>query len=310
MKKIFLLSFLFPLMVLTVYSQKIMDLQYTAAQRNYGMRRVIDTCNLSVTYHYEYVIDTAKISKYYEPMVLEVGNVINRYYSQNADIRDSLIYNEYKKKIKQKGHADGVKGVNWFSENQSTTYIDIYTSPKDDSRSIYTRIGVIDYLYKEPISNLDWRMLPETDTVLGYLCNKAETEFRGRKWYAWFSMDIPYNFGPWKLGGLPGLILKAEDSDGLFSWIATEIEQPKKRSIYNYAEGRESVCGHLYTIKKCKRKDVAKLWQRRWVNPMSIYLLNGAKRKIYLHNADRTLTDIKITMDLPDKYYPRLELDM
>lgn len=146
--------------------------------------------------------------------------------------------------------------------------------------------------------------MSETDTVLGYLCQKAEAEFRGRKWYAWFSMEIPYNFGPWKLGGLPGMILKAEDSEKLFSWVAVGLQQPENRYIYDYAKG------HTNTIIKCKRKDLAKLWQRRWVNPVSIGVLNGSIVELYEEFPDGTIVEREITMGLPDVYYPRLELDM
>ena len=309
MKKQILTSVLFLFGVITAYSQQLMDMEYTAVPRNYGMRSIVDSCRLSVTYNYVYVTDTTKMSKYYEPMVLEVGDIVNRYYSQNSDFRDSLIFNEYKKKIKHKGHTDGIKGVNWFESDQSTTYIDIYTSPKEGSCSIYTRIGDIDYMYKESIEKLNWHTLPETDTVVGYLCNKAETEFRGHKWYAWFAMEIPYNFGPWKLGGLPGMILKAEDSEGLFSWTAIEIGQPKNRSIYNYIVGSEQICKHVHTIVKCKRKDVDKLWKRRWVNPMSIYFTNRTKA-IYKKVGSK-FVELKVDIYArPDKYYPKLELDI
>ena len=49
--------------------------------------------------------------------------------------------------------------------------------------------------------------------MLGYQCHKATANWRGRDWTAWYS-DIPEDAGPWKFQGLPGLILKIEDSSG------------------------------------------------------------------------------------------------
>ena len=70
-----------------------------------------------------------------------------------------------------------------------------------------------------------WKILAENDSVLSYLCSKAECQFKGRTWTAWFTAEIPVSEGPWKLCGLPGLILKAEDSEGHYSFTAAGMEQ-------------------------------------------------------------------------------------
>lgn len=49
----------------------------------------------------------------------------------------------------------------------------------------------------------------------GYLCHKAVGKYGGRTWTAWYTEDIASAFGPWKLRGLPGLIVKAEDNEGI-----------------------------------------------------------------------------------------------
>ncbi|RYF41361.1 MAG: GLPGLI family protein, partial [Cytophagaceae bacterium] len=81
--------------------------------------------------------------------------------------------------------------------------------------------------YEDKLGKLSWEILSGTDTVAGYACQKAQLKFRGRTYTAWFSTDIPINEGPWKFSGLPGLILKAEDTDQLFSFTLIGMMQPK-----------------------------------------------------------------------------------
>lgn len=79
-------------------------------------------------------------------------------------------------------------------------------------------IGQPPLVYKEKIPEQEWVLLDETDSVAGYACLKAQTRFRGRIWTAWYTPEIPISLGPWKLSGLPGLILKATDSQDCYSF--------------------------------------------------------------------------------------------
>lgn len=68
--------------------------------------------------------------------------------------------------------------------------------------------------------------LQEGDTIiLNYPCKKAATTFRGRTWTAWYTLELPFNDGPWKLQGLPGLILLAYDSERIFNFNCIGIEK-------------------------------------------------------------------------------------
>ena len=69
--------------------------------------------------------------------------------------------------------------------------------------------GLEKYFYEEPLHEWDWEISDSTKTILGYECIEATTMFNGRKWTAWFTPEIPLDAGPWKLEGLPGLIMEA-----------------------------------------------------------------------------------------------------
>lgn len=90
------------------------------------------------------------------------------------------------------------------------------TMPRDlDTQNMY---------YVEPLPLMQWSLGSETDTICGYECFKATCDWRGRQYTAWFCPDIPYPYGPWKFGGLPGLILKIHDADHLYEYEAIAIE--------------------------------------------------------------------------------------
>lgn len=89
----------------------------------------------------------------------------------------------------------------------------------------YELVGMNRLYSEDDIPQIDWEISDSTKNVLGYDCNLATGELYGRKWNAWFTSEIPVANGPWKLSGLPGLILEAETADGLYYFIATGLQQ-------------------------------------------------------------------------------------
>lgn len=84
-------------------------------------------------------------------------------------------------------------------------------------------VGTICFETNEEKSYPAWILGSNNCKVLGYDCLNATGDFHGKKWMAQYTEDIPISAGPWKLGGLPGLILKAEDKDGIHSFEAVQV---------------------------------------------------------------------------------------
>ena len=98
--------------------------------------------------------------------------------------------------------------------------------------------------YTDSTARFDWTLEDETMTVCGYTCRKATARFRGRTWTAWYAEELPVNAGPWKLYGLPGLILRAEVADGTLLFEAVQVRWP---GAYYIARSFPSTTYHKVT---------------------------------------------------------------
>ena len=67
--------------------------------------------------------------------------------------------------------------------------------------------------YADTLHPMEWEIKDEEKSINGVLCKLATTFFKGRNYNAWFAPTISISNGPWKLGGLPGLILEAYDDE-------------------------------------------------------------------------------------------------
>lgn len=88
---------------------------------------------------------------------------------------------------------------------------------------------------QDKISN--WTLTQEKKKIGNYNCYKAtkNDSFVGSsgniitvKIIAWYTLEIPYSFGPIKYNGLPGLILELENDKAIF--YVSKIELRKKES--------------------------------------------------------------------------------
>lgn len=70
---------------------------------------------------------------------------------------------------------------------------------------------------------IQWKIHSDHKEILGYDCQKATCNFRGRSYTVWFAKDIPVSEGPWKLKGLPGLILEAVENESKYNYFAKSI---------------------------------------------------------------------------------------
>lgn len=122
------------------------------------------------------------------------------------------------------------------------------------------------YLYEDTWVKIDWEIQDNTMKIGKYTCKKAIGVFRGRTYVVWFTEEIPLPYGPWKLYGLPGLILNAEDTENMFKATFKMINYPlgcessdlgsptalEVKTLKEHVEFRDNI--HDYVFKKMQSR--------------------------------------------------------
>lgn len=104
----------------------------------------------------------------------------------------------------------------------------IYKDNKSSKIIYFGHVLPIRFKYEEDMSEIKWTLGADTSRVMGYFVNQAFTNYGGRNWVAWYSTTIPFNDGPYKFSGLPGLILKVYDLKEDYIFEAVKIEKLKE----------------------------------------------------------------------------------
>lgn len=196
---------------------------------------VLDKVSYRVTYKTRLVTDTTKTPYNYrdDEMRTDIGETgISKFYSYMTVLHDIALQETVKGGSFDLTNIPRQGPIGW-------TFFRNY--PKQGRTLLHDRAGFTRYQCDEPIETPEWTIVPDsTAELLGYPCQLAVANFKGRTWYAWFTEDIPLDEGPWKLGGLPGLILKAYDAPRQYIFEGAGLEQVDgKEDIVLVNDGRK-----------------------------------------------------------------------
>jgi Protein of unknown function (Porph_ging). len=191
------------------------------AQKSQG----VDIAQYKCFYNFEQISDTAEM-KYYEEelLVLQIGDKFTKSYSYKDHIADSLSALPNRQELMaQLMKEQGVAGVR--SIHRGFFPSSVYRNYKEEKMTITDKIFVDNFYFEDELSPQDWKILEEVTTILDYPCQKAICSFRGRNYEAWFAPDIPVSEGPWKFYGLPGLIMKINDTQHHYKFEIIGFQQ-------------------------------------------------------------------------------------
>ena len=104
----------------------------------------------------------------------------------------------------------------------------IFKSTKKQQLLYAEKIVKDKFKYVENLPLQSWEIQTETKAYLGYTVQRATTTFAGRKYTAWFTAALPFSDGPYKFGGLPGLILEIYDAQKNYHFSLKGFEKLKE----------------------------------------------------------------------------------
>lgn len=180
---------------------------------------VIEPSMLEVRYTKRTVTDTLQRQKDYREerdMVLRIGQHVSTFFSYRNQYMDSLcVYAPdlyFQIPVEQ-------RNINASREKEI-----VFKNWPVNMVTVYNHFGLSHHTYSEDWEKPEWEICDSTEVILGFICQMATAKYRGRKWYAFFTPEIPISDGPWKLCGLPGLILKAFDEKQDYLFAATSMK--------------------------------------------------------------------------------------
>lgn len=195
--------------------------------------RISDT-DLEVRYLEKVMVDTTERRIVTDTMILKLSGQLSSFYSKDLHFVDSLEHTENglsKMRQLQFQYARQGRISDLTANTGEYIYYNYPTQGKMTTRASVPGSELVEF---EEDVEIPWVHEKGAKTILGYSCVKASADFRGRHWTVWYSYYIPYVAGPWKLRGMPGVILEAFDDKGEYSYEAVSISRENLEDMYYY----------------------------------------------------------------------------
>lgn len=220
-----------------------------------------------------------------ENMLLFLGKDASLYTSYDKINYEIALDQKHKAMIMNRANNNGAPTLimvdrsagDWLSK---TNYIFFTRAQK-----MYIKEAVLfqNYLTEEPISQIKWKITKDTLTLSGVSCLKATTNYEGKNWEVWFSPDLPFQHGPWKLNGLPGLILEAYTADKVIQFKFAGFENAKIGDFVRVDDIRKSStykAGQISTIDAGMGLDVANAYFENTIELPTYQTVKTTKKEL------------------------------
>lgn len=238
-----------------------------------GTKKIVDSSIMECIYNYRVIDHSLGDMREYHA-ILELGDSISKYESYGSYRLDSVLVGKQEMTL-----GEFFKLHNMYSPDFKEFLLENINANK---LSYYGRVSIDNYMYQEEVPHIDWALSDSTKEICGYLCHQATATFRGRNWIAWYC-DIPKCVGPWKLNGLPGLILEAQTEDKEHTFSAISVRKSSSPITVNDKEYFKTTREHFNQALADYKSNPAKSWKN---SPLAPKDMNGKpmpmpKRKLF-----------------------------
>jgi GLPGLI family protein len=185
-----------------------------------------------------------------EDFLLSVDNGVSIFNSINFRIGDSITKNS--KNLADIYKIPKTKFTNTIEKNRNNSLM-----------TYYQKVGTDRFKYIDTLPTFEWKLINDEKKIGEYICKKAITNFAGRNYVAWYSLDFPVFDGPFKFYGLPGLIFQIYDTSNDYNFNLKNIKTPINQSVFD-----------KNSYKKLTKDDFFR-WVNRYKNNPELLLKNS-----------------------------------
>ncbi len=226
-----------------------------------------------------------------ENYILDIGTKETKYYTYDFFVADSLITNNIP-----------------FPKEMKLNTSDIIVHKNNNNEFFQYDLLENTVFQLQTNDTQKWNLSQEKKNVKNLSLQKAITTWGGRNWTAWFAEEIPFQEGPYKFHGLPGLIVEIYDDKKNYHFELVRSEKIKEEEN-QFIEMSEKL-GIPITWEKYKTAKI-----KYYESPVN-FIKNSAENSEQLYLNDGTIVNSKNSKEIDEqlrnsirKYNNPIELD-
>lgn len=199
-----------------------------------------------VLYHFKHVNDSSQRDKFTSDEVVTYLGTNQSYYSSYSKAR-------LQEQLSEQMHSPSFDGNITLTGNSTSIKEAFYVDRSKQTLQKNTQLFTDEFLLPDTFPVLNWVMGDSVKNIGGYSCQDASTTFKGRTYKAWFTTELPFPFGPWKLQGLPGLILSASDLTGEVQFVYAGFDKNDSEKSVDLSPSEDALPVSIEAFEKLQK---------------------------------------------------------